>query len=73
MAGEKPRHNRTDDKPEHDEQNAEFERFEDLTKKLLKVPKEKVDEQRREYEQTRRKEHKQEKREREREREKKRA
>jgi hypothetical protein len=53
VAGEKPRHHRTDDKPEHDEQNAEFERFEDLTKKLLKVPKEEVDEKRKKWERER--------------------
>ena len=43
MTEPKPRHKHTDDKPEHDEQNAEFERFEELTKKLLRVPKEEVD------------------------------
>ncbi len=46
MPGEKPRHKQTDDKPKHDEQKAEFDRFEDLTRKLLKVPKEEVDEER---------------------------
>jgi hypothetical protein len=51
---EKPRHKRTDDKPEHDEQNAEFERFEDLTKKLLGVPKEEVDKKRAEREREKR-------------------
>jgi hypothetical protein len=30
VADEKPRRNRTDDKPEHDEQNAELNRFERL-------------------------------------------
>ena len=55
VPGEKPRHKRTDDKPEHDEQNAEFERFEKLTEILLRVPKEEVDEKRREYEREREK------------------
>ena len=43
MPGEKRRNKRTDDKPEHDEQNAKFERFEKLTENLLRVPKEDVD------------------------------
>ena len=47
MPGGKPRHKRTDDKPEHDEQNVEFERFEKLTENLLRVPKEEVDKLRR--------------------------
>ena len=54
MTEPKPRHKHTDDKPEHDEQNAEFERFEDLTKKLLKVPKGEVDEERKKREQEKR-------------------
>ena len=41
MPGEKPRNKRTDDKP-----NPQFEKFEDLTKKLLKVPKDELDEKR---------------------------
>jgi hypothetical protein len=53
VPGEKPRHRQTDDKPEHDEQNAEFERFEDFVKKIAAVPKEEVDERRREYERER--------------------
>ena len=55
MPAEKPRHKRTDDKPEHDEQNAEFERFEKLTENLLRVPKEEVDKKRQERERLERK------------------
>ena len=55
MADEKRRHNRTDDKPEHDEQSAEFERFEEFVKRIAAVPKEEVDEKRREWEREREK------------------
>ncbi len=54
MPGEKSRHKRTDDKPQHDEQNAEFNRFENLTKKLLKVPKDELDKKRQEREKRKR-------------------
>ena len=50
VPGEKPRHRHTDDKHQSDkpnpQPNPEFEKFEDLTKKLLKVPKEELDEKR---------------------------
>jgi hypothetical protein len=51
MGDEKPRHRQTDDKSQSDEQNPEFDRFEDTLKKLVKVPKEEVDEKRKEREQ----------------------
>ena len=47
----------TEDKPKdqknRDERNEPFERFENLTKKLLRVPKEEADEQRRKDERER--------------------
>ena len=54
MAESEPRHKRTDDKPEHDEQNAEFERFEKLTENLLRVPKDELDKKRQEREKRKR-------------------
>ena len=54
MPGEKPRYRQTDDEPQHDEQNAEFERFENLTKKLLRVPKDELDKKRQEREKRKR-------------------
>ena len=54
MPGEKSRHKQTDDKPEHDEQSVEFKRFEKLTKKLLGVPKDELDEKRQEREKRKR-------------------
>jgi hypothetical protein len=50
VPGEKPRHKRTDDKYQSDTRNPEFEKFEDLTRKPLNVPKEEVDEKREEHE-----------------------
>jgi hypothetical protein len=46
VAGEKPRYRGTDDKAPSDERNPEWERFENTLKKLVKVPKEEVDEER---------------------------
>ena len=54
MPGEKPRHKQTDDKPEHDEQNAEFERFEKPTENLIRVPKDELDKKRQEREKRKR-------------------
>jgi hypothetical protein len=42
MAGRKPKDQREAD----DERQKEFDRFEDLTRKLLKVPKEELDKER---------------------------
>ena len=53
MPGEKPRNKRTDD--EYDAGRS-WDRFEELTDKLLNVPKEEVDEQRRKWEQERERE-----------------
>ena len=47
MADAKPNQER------EDEHNEDFERFQEILKKLVKVPKEEVDEQRRKYEQER--------------------
>ena len=54
VPGEQPSHKPTDDKAPPDEsnpeRNPEFKSFENLTKKLLKVPKEELDEKRAERE-----------------------
>jgi hypothetical protein len=50
MAEPKPK-----DDEQHQEDKTPFERFEDLARKLLKVPKDEADEERRKYDQEREK------------------